>query len=260
MSAERTVLEMQDVTIPSRALPVRPVLSGVNWRVLPGEYWIIGALPGSGKSDLLSTAAGLQKPLQGRHWLFEQEISNLREDELVRARLRAGLVFEHGGRLFQHLTVFENVALPLRYHANLYYTESAPEVNQILEWTGLASVANETPANMPRNLRQRVGLARALILRPEFLLLDNPLAGMDPRQSNWWLDFLAQLASGHPALTGRKTTLAIATDDLRPWTDQGNRFALLKEKSWREVGDHAALTAAEEPLIKELLAADFSVD
>jgi phospholipid/cholesterol/gamma-HCH transport system ATP-binding protein len=251
---------MSEVTIASRDLPVRPVLMGVNWEVLPGEYWIIAALQGSGKSDLLATAAGLQKPLAGSHRLFNQEIATLRAEALVDARMKAGLVFENGGRLFQHMTVFENVALPLRYHGNLYHSETVHEVDMLLKITELSEVAGATPATLPRNLRQRVGLARALALRPKFLLLDNPLAGIDPRQANWWLEFLAQLAAGHPALEGNKITLAVTTDTLRPWADQGNRFAFLEQKKWGVVGDAQALRAAQEPLIKELLAANFTND
>src|SRR5437773_2436854 len=116
MPARENILEMANVTIASSRFPSRAGLQDVHWVVGAGEYWVVGALPGSGKSDLLSTAAGLQKPLAGNVRLFDQDIPNLREEKLVQARLRAGLVFEQGARLFQHMTVFENVALPLRYH------------------------------------------------------------------------------------------------------------------------------------------------
>ena len=82
------------------------------WTVAAGDYWVVGGLPGTGKSDLLATAAGLQRPLRGTHLLFGEDLARLDEPALIQKRLRVGLVFENGGRLFNRLTVAENLALP----------------------------------------------------------------------------------------------------------------------------------------------------
>src|SRR5206468_2235735 len=93
-------------------------------------------------------------------------------------RLQLGLVFEEG-QLFHPLTIAENVALPLRYHRNLSEPEAEAEVGQLLELVELTPWAHSTPGAVGRNWHRRAGLARALILRPRVLLVDNPLAGLD---------------------------------------------------------------------------------
>ena len=103
--------------------------------------------------------------------------------------------------------------------------------------------------------RQRVALARALILQPEVLLVDNPLAGMEPGQALWWLEFLGQLSAGHACLDGRPLALVIATDDFRPWANQGRQFAIIKDKRWLFIGGPAELAASTEPLLHELMTA-----
>src|SRR6185503_1839481 len=113
-STTQPILEMINVAVASAQSPVTPAVEGVDWRVSEGDYWVVAGLPGSGKSDLLATAAGLQRPLSGTHLLFGKEPTQSPESELLSERLRVGLVFENGGRLFNHLTVAENVALPLR--------------------------------------------------------------------------------------------------------------------------------------------------
>ena len=221
---------------------------------------MLGAPPGSGKSDLLATAAGLQRPLRGAHRLFDQELLSLGEAERLRERLRVGVVFEAGARPFPQLTVADNIALPLRYHRDGSEADIRQRVGEILETTGLAAVADRMPAQLVRSMHPRVGLARALALAPEVLLLDNPLAGLDPRQTRWWLDFIGSLAAGHPSLKGRKMTLVVACDRLRPWMSQGRQFALLKEKQLLPLGGRAELEHCNEPLLRDLVAAEFTPD
>ena len=102
----------------------------------------------------------------------------------------------------------------------------------------------------------RAGLARALILRPEVLLLDNPLAGLDARHTNWWLGFLDQLSRGHPALEGKPLTLVVTTDDLRPWRGHAHRAACLIEKRLRVFADWAELDGCPDAAVQELLGAE----
>lgn len=236
--------------------PAPASAESIDWRVTAEDYWVVGGLPASGKSDLLATAAGLQRPAQGRHFLFGQETDHLGEEELLRERLRVGLVFADGGRLFNQFTVAENVALPLCYHHNCPAAEVWEPVQAILELTGLTSLAHNTPGVIGRSWRQRVGLARALALKPELLLLDNPVAGLDPRQTRWWLDLLATLSAGHPFMEGKKVTLVVTAGDLRPWVEHGRQFALLQQNCFVPLGDKAELSVSVEPLLRELLATE----
>src|SRR5687767_878139 len=104
------LLEMSEVSVASAARPNVAQLENVNWRLMPGDFWLIAGPHGSGKSDFLATAAALQRPLSGTVRWFGEDAWELKGDELVGERRRVGLVFENGGRMFRNLTVAENVA------------------------------------------------------------------------------------------------------------------------------------------------------
>lgn len=247
-------IELIDAATASIATPERSAITGVNWRIGAGDFWVIGAPPDAGKTGLLATAAGLLRPVAGRRFFWGREFEQLDETAVVELRRSIGFVFEDGGRLFNELTVEQNVALPLCYHRDCAAEEAAAAVQPLLEWLGLIPVASRMPGRITRSWRQRVALARALALRPAVLLLDNPLAGLDHRQAAWWLEFLAALAAGHDRLEQRPLTLAVSCEDLRPWLGCGTHFALIKESRWKPLGGKAAVAASGEPLVRELLA------
>ena len=251
--SEATLIELENTTISSLEIPDSIVLEGVNWVVKSGDFWAIGALPGSGKSGLLGTAAGLIRPLSGMQRLMGHPVHELSGDALLPARLGAALVFADGGRLFPQLTVFENVALPYCYHRNCDLSHAATRVDALLDATGLADFSQLPASRINRAWRQRTALARALILEPRLLLLDNPIAGLDFRQVSWWLQFLEQLLTGHPLFENRSIALAVATDDLRCWKNRARQFALLIDKNMLIVGSRADLEKCEVPLLHELM-------
>ena len=252
----RAVIELIDATIPSRRLPGVVAVDHVNWTVREGDFWVIGGLHGSGKSDLLAAAAALAKPTRGTHRLFGQEIVPTYGDERLAERLRVALVFGEGGRLFNQLTVWENVALPLHYHQPPEASDVTPRVTALLEATALTEWSHALPSALSQDWRQRAALARALALRPEVLLLDNPLTALDPRQVRWWMAFLARLAAGHPLMNGRPMTIVAATDDLRPWQAPGRRFALLDDTRLVLLEDGSSFDPQHTPAWRELLAAE----
>src|SRR3954471_15121266 len=139
------------------------MIKNVNWQVNTGDYWVVGGLPGTGKTDLLTTAAALQRPGAGTHLVFGRDIYRLDEGEQLRERLRIGIVFQ-SGRLFSHQTVAENLALPVCYHRNCTLEEAYPQVQTVLKITGLAGMERRRSHRLTRNLHQRVALARALML------------------------------------------------------------------------------------------------
>ncbi|PAW75539.1 MAG: hypothetical protein B9S33_21555 [Pedosphaera sp. Tous-C6FEB] len=248
------LIELVAASISSAQEPDVALLAGVNWKLRAGEFWAVGGLHWTGKSDWLTTVAGLQRTAAGEHYLFGQEANSLTQAQLVAERLRVGLVFEHGGRLFTQMTVAENIALPLCYHRNASSEESHAAVAAMLELVGLTEVAAQLAGQLNRGWRQRVALARALILQPEVLLLDNPLAGLDPRQMRWWLDTLEALNAGHPMFGKRPLSLVATTDDLRPWQDRARQFALLQGGRWLSLGGRAELAASAEPAVHEFMA------
>ncbi|HYG36568.1 MAG TPA: ATP-binding cassette domain-containing protein, partial [Clostridia bacterium] len=245
------LLQMANVEVGSPADMSVIVAKDINWTVHAGDFWVIGGLQGTGKSDFLRMTAGLMGPTSGQYWLNGEEMP-IFEDARLHERLRLGLVFD-GGQLFTHLTVRENIALPLRYHRNLTPSEAEPEVQQMLAAMELEPWADSPPGSLGRTWQKRVGLARALMLKPEILLVDNPLGGLDLRHASWWLQFLSGLSSGHPLMDNRPTTLVVTTDDLRPWKGRAQQFAILRNKHLVVLGTWAQLEAASDELVHELL-------
>jgi ABC-type transporter Mla maintaining outer membrane lipid asymmetry ATPase subunit MlaF len=231
----------------------KTVVADVNWTVRAGEFWVVAGQQQSGKTDLLMHAAGLMTPARGSCRVFGCETKNFGEAQIAE-RLRVGFVFA-GGKLFNQLTVAENVALPLRYLKDfLSETEAAGEVAALLELLELTPFADSTPASLAANWRQRAALARALILRPELLLLDQPLAGLGTRHRQWLLQFLDRLWRGHEFFGSRPTTIVATTDDLHPWPHAERKFAVLDGKKFSVVGAWDEVKSAEDRAVKELLA------
>jgi phospholipid/cholesterol/gamma-HCH transport system ATP-binding protein len=248
------VIEMRGVSVGTLRNPQVTVLEEVDWTVNAQDYWVIAGLQGSGKSDLIAMTDGLMPPAAGTYRLFGIEMP-IYDEALLDVRLRVGMVFD-GGQLFHNLTIAQNIALPLRYHKTMPLEEAESLVKEVLELTGLTSFGDNMAGSVGRNLKKRAGLARALILRPEVMLLDNPLGGLDLRQIAWWLNFLGQLSAGHAFLNGKPMTLVVTAEDLRPWRDRGKQFAILQQKRFVVVGSQPELAAHKEPLVKELLAED----
>jgi len=248
---------MRDVAVNSLRDVSAITVEEVNWSVSAGDFWVIGGLHGSGKSDLLMLAGGMSAPARGTYFFRGQEMP-IFEDERMAERLRIGFVFEEG-QLLNNLTIAENIALPLRYHNNLTVAEADTEVGRILEATELSPWADSTPSAIARNWRKRAGLARALIMQPDVLLLDNPIAGLDTRQRSWWLNFLDELSRGCALTGGRPLTLVVTTNGFNPWQSRARKFAMLKEKRLVVLGDWAQVQAADDELVRELSAAPQSV-
>ena len=246
------IVEMRDAAISSQRGATMTVAENVNWSVASGEFWVVAGQQQSGKSDLLMTAAGLLLPSRGSCRVFGCETDSFGEAQLAE-RLRVGFVFA-GGKLFSHLTVAENVALPLRYQKNLSVAEASRKVETLLEIMELTPFANSTSANLAANWRQRAALARALILKPDLLLLDQPLGGLGARHRQWLLHFLEQLQRGHEWFGCRPLTIVASTDDLRSWRNPQRKFAVLDEKVFSVLGLWNEVATSSSPAVKELLA------
>jgi ABC-type transporter Mla maintaining outer membrane lipid asymmetry ATPase subunit MlaF len=237
MSAE-VILDLQNVKVPSRRDTETCHIEDVDWSVRAGEFWIIGGLQGAGKSDLMFMLAGLTKPIDGCYKLFGQDMAEHFGDEFLPNRLRVGMVFDDA-RLLNHLTIAENVALPARYHHDLHGEEVEAWTKPLLQVTGVMEFASNTPSVVARPWRLRAALARALALKPEVLLLENPLRGIDARHTAWWVNFIQQLWRGHHLMSGKPMTIVASTDEFRPWRNSGAQFALLQGKKLQLAGDAA---------------------
>ena len=245
------MMEMRSVAIGSlRDSGVR-VAAGVDWTVQSGDFWVVAGSQRSGKTDFLMTAGGLMPPEEGTYQFCGLHMP-IFEDEQLPERLRMGLVFD-GGQLFNRLTVGENVSLPLRYHRNLAPEAALEEVQPLLEALELERTVQNRPMTLGRGFQTRVGLARALALQPEVLLLDNPLSGLDAHHTNWWLNLLDGLARGNELTNGRPLTMVVTTDDLRPWRGEDRKFACLAGGRLLVLGGWENVERNTEPAVQILL-------
>ncbi len=157
----------------------RHVLRGFSCRFVRGKISVILGGSGSGKTTILRLIGGLVHPQRGRITVAGEDISELSETEMYRVRSKLGMMFQ-GGALLDSLTIFDNLAFPLREHTSMRETEIADEVHRQLVAVGLSEVDDLLPGQLSGGMIRRAALARAIIRKPEILLCDEPFSGLDP--------------------------------------------------------------------------------
>ena len=167
------------------------VLHDLNFAVEPGSFHFLTGPSGAGKTSLLRLLLLSLKPSRGRVTMFGEDVSNLTQDRLLQMRRHIGIVFQEF-RLLDHLTTFENVALPLRVLGQPE-SEYRPNVTELLEWVGLGERMNAPPSLLSGGEKQRAAIARAVIARPKVLLADEPTGNVDPELSSRLVHLFAEL-------------------------------------------------------------------
>lgn len=157
----------------------RVVHADVSFHLEKGEC--VGLVGGSGvgKSVVLRSLIGLEKPDSGEIWIDGTEISKLNERELVPIRKKVAYVFQNGA-LFDSMSVYDNLAYPLIEHTDLTPEEIKHRIHEQLDEFGLIEAVNKLPAELSGGMQKRVGLARAMMIKPKVILYDEPTAGLDP--------------------------------------------------------------------------------
>jgi phospholipid/cholesterol/gamma-HCH transport system ATP-binding protein len=167
------------------------VLKGVSFSVAERETLVLLGETGTGKTLTLKLAAGLLRPTAGRVEVLGEEVSAMRERELLAFRRKIGFVFQEGA-LFDSMTVEENVAYRLR-EERVPEEEIAPRVAEVLEFVELENTLEMLPSELSGGMRRRVSIARALVSRPEIVLYDSPTAGLDPVTSQTIITLILRL-------------------------------------------------------------------
>ncbi len=253
MNADATVIELVDMQVTHVDGPGVVLVRDVNWRIERGDFWMVGGREACGKSSLLQSAAGLNRPVHGTLRILGQDVATAREKDRVVWRRRAGYVFEQSGRLFALLNVAQNIALPLQYHPGLDEAAIAARVDELLTLTGLQDYASLMPSRLGLSVQQRVGLARALASPIDVLFLDNPLSTLSLREARWWLDFLRELQESHRA-RGKPLTLIASGDDFYGWRDIASHFAVVDGGQFHAIGGRKQLAENAEPVVRDFLA------
>ncbi len=158
-------------------------LNNINLEIADGETLAIIGGSGSGKSTLLRLMIGLIKPTSGEIWIGDDEISHFDEKEMMRVRLKMGMVFQYSA-LFDSMTVGENVAFGLVEHTNFSAEKIQDVVREKLRQVGLEGVENRMPNELSGGMKKRVSLARAIAFGPEIIFYDEPSSGLDPIMTN----------------------------------------------------------------------------
>ncbi len=219
-----------------------PVLRDVSLHVARGDIFGIVGQSGAGKSTLLRTINLLETPDSGSVTVAGRELTRLSKRDLRAARQNIGMVFQHYN-LLQNLTVFDNVAFPLRLHGMLNPPRLRRRVLECLELVGLAARADDYPARLCGGQKQRVAIARALASQPEVLLCDEPTSALDAETTRALLDTLRAV---HADLG---VTIVIVSHELPALGALCNRVAVLENGSVAETFDPADTT---EPRITAL--------
>ena len=221
------------------------VHDGVSLEVMRGEIMGIVGGSGSGKSVLLRSIIGLVHPAAGRIEVFGVEPRKLKAEDLRALERRWGVLFQ-AGALFTSLNVIQNVQVPLREHLHLAH----PLIDEIaamkLKMLGLdASAATKMPSQLSGGMAKRAGLARALVLDPELVFLDEPTAGLDPIGAAGFDELIARL---------QRTlglTVFLVTHDLDTLHSVCDRIAVLADKKIIAVGTIKDMLKNDHPWIQE---------
>ena len=157
----------------------RAIFEDLNCAIAAGKITAIMGPSGTGKTTLLRLISGQLQPHKGQVFLFDQDMAKIKQKQLNQLRKRMGVLFQSGA-LFTDLSVFENVAFPLREHMNLSADDLYNRVLTQLEAVGLRGVKDFMPSQLSGGMARRVALARAVAMGPEVILYDEPFAGQDP--------------------------------------------------------------------------------
>jgi phospholipid/cholesterol/gamma-HCH transport system ATP-binding protein len=197
------------------------VLNGISLTVSRGETLAVLGRSGTGKSVLLKIVIGLQKPDSGSVRIHGQDIAGLALDQLGEIRKKMGFLFQQAA-LYDSLTVEQNVAFPLQHHRKeMSRSDQSDRVKELLAEVGMEGNLEKMPSDLSGGMRKRVGLARALALEPDILLLDEPTAGLDPISSAEIDDLILKLQEQY------RMASIVVTHDLHSARTIANHLALL---------------------------------
>ena len=242
----RSVIELDHVSL---AFDV-PILEDVSFTAFDGETVAVVGESGTGKSTILKLLLRLLVPEKGTVCIDGQDITGLSFDEALRVRQKMGMVFQ-GAALFDSMTVFENVAYPLREHTEMNEDEIDQRVREKLEFVDLEPdrVMEQYPAELSGGMRKRVGIARGMANNPEIMLYDEPTSGLDPLTTNTITRLIKKLQRE------LGVTSVVVSHDMTSVNRMASKIALLKDRHICFFGTPEEMAATEDRYIREFIGA-----
>lgn len=226
----------------------REVFRDLRCEMLARRVTVLMGSSGAGKSTLLRMIGGLQRPDRGIVSVAGQPIQELDERGLAQVRRRLGMLFQNGA-LLDSMSIFDNVALPLREHSDLSASEIAAAVEERLDAVGLEGVENLLPGELSGGMLRRAALARAIVEDPEILLCDEPFSGLDPPNVERIEALLTRLNRD------RGLTVIVTSHHMASSLRMGHRLILLKDNA-AVSGTPRELATSDDVEIRDFLGAD----
>jgi phospholipid/cholesterol/gamma-HCH transport system ATP-binding protein len=211
-----------------------------------GEICVMLGPSGTGKSVFLKTLIGLIKPDRGHVWIEGTDIATCSERELYEVRRLFGVLFQDGA-MFGSMNLYDNVAFPLREHTKKSESEIRSIVMEKMEMVGLVGAERKLPGEISGGMRKRAGLARALVLDPEILLVDEPDSGLDPVRTSFLNQVMIDLNEAFGA------TFLIVTHDINTARTVPDNIGMLYHRHLAMFGPREMLLSSEEPVIRQFL-------
>ncbi|MSR38128.1 MAG: ATP-binding cassette domain-containing protein [Planctomycetes bacterium] len=237
------MIELNDV---KKQFGDRQILAGISLSVPRGMNYVLMGPSGSGKSVTLRNIIGIVRPDSGSVRVGGMEVPTMDRDQLMALRRRMGYLFQNGA-LINWLSVAQNVALPLQEHSKLSSSEVDDRVQDVLQMVGMQNSAEQSPTDISGGMKLRVGLARALVTQPEYVLYDEPNAGLDPIISHQIHELIAEVRD-RLGVTG-----LIVTHSRACAVHCGDRIGILENGRIGLEGSVAELTSSGHPLAKAFL-------
>jgi len=239
VAKEKAIIQIRDVY---KSYGKKVVHKGISLDIYQGEVLTLMGGSGSGKSVLLRSLVGLEKPDRGQIFFHGEDITLLDEEHLVNVRKKIAYVFQYGA-LFDSVSVFENLAYPLREHTQLSEKEISEKVLATLKKLGLEGNEQQFPSDLSGGMQRRVGVARSIIMDPEVILYDEPTTGLDPYNTKQILKIILQLKSNG-------ATSVLVTHDMASIFKVTDRVAFLRDGTIRALGTAEEIENTSDDLLR----------
>ncbi len=222
------------------------IWADVSFTLPAGQISVLLGPSGTGKSVFLKTLVGLLKPERGSIWIHDRDITRLSERELYKVRRLFGVLFQDGA-LFGSMSLYDNIAFPLREHTKKSEREIKAIVGEKMEMVGLIGSEQKLPGEISGGMRKRAGLARALVLDPEIVLFDEPDSGLDPVRTAYLNQLIVDLNQQIGA------TFLIVTHDINTARTVPDNIGLLYRRHLAMFGPREMLLSSQEPVVRQFL-------
>lgn len=224
------------------------VLDGLSLEIPKGKITVIIGKSGEGKSVTIKHILGLLKPSSGKVYVDGDDITVFPQEQIMALRKQIGMLFQHAA-LFDSLSVYENVAFPLREMRSLSEPDIKSRVHDVLEQIGLPEIAKKFPGELSTGEKKRVGLARALAARPKIILYDEPTTGMDPLVSEMIDSLIVKVSQDNEDLTS-----VVISHDLKAALDTAENVIMLYKGKVQLAGEPKVFRKSQDPIIRQFFA------